>query len=217
MLMKAKGRLSILTGSLFLQALLFNTSYGMSADSNTQWQQVPIATKALRYYLESKGISPAGGEGMQFIHALAYAPSNPNIAYLGIDTDTIWKSTDGGTTWQRKSKGIASNGIVSITVDPINEKRVFVTGANYDGFGPILPINQNRLWAYIEHWTEAKTGNWSNKQIMENPAITRFGANLIAFAGNTIYAGTEKDGLLKSIDGGDMDDRGSLCDHRQDF
>ncbi|MEK7234281.1 MAG: putative Ig domain-containing protein [Elusimicrobiota bacterium] len=202
--MKAKGRLSILTGSLFLQALLFNTSYGMSADSNTQWQQVPIATKALRYYLESKGISPAGGEGMQFIHALAYAPSNPNIAYLGIDTDTIWKSTDGGTTWQRKSKGIASNGIVSITVDPINEKRVFVTGANYDGFwanladqsksplGIYRTLDGGENWQLVKQTDYGKPGNYA-----------RFGANLIAFAGNTIYAGTEKDGLLKSIDGGD--------------
>ncbi|HBR15330.1 MAG TPA: hypothetical protein DD723_07295 [Candidatus Omnitrophica bacterium] len=167
------------------------------------WQQVPITTKALRTYLESKDITPAGGEGMQFIHAIAYAPSNPNIAYLGVDTDTIWKSVDGGTTWQRKGKGINSNGIVSIAVDPNNENRVFATGAQYTDFWKnstnrsLMPLGIYR--------TLDGGGNWSLvKQTFYGTMGGDWGGITIAFAGaNTIYAGTDEEGLLRSTDGGD--------------
>ena len=174
-----------------------------TTQSGNQWQQVPITTKALRYYLESKGITPAGGEGMQFIHAITYAPSNPNIAYLGVDTDTIWKSVDGGTTWQRKGKGINSNGIISIAVDPNNENRVFATGAQYTSLWKnstnrsLMPLGIYRTLDGGENWSLVKrtfygsmSGDW--------------GAITIAFAGsNTIYAGTDEEGLLRSTDGGD--------------
>lgn len=209
------GKLYVNEGNLQLREVASDTDVNTGSNENgdslpidksKHWEQVPLSSKALRLYLENKGITPAGGEGMQFIHHIAYAPSNPKVAFLGVDTDTIWKSTDGGTTWRRKGKGIKSNGIISITVDPKNEKRVFVTGAQYTEFWGLMtdkrqmPLGIYRTLDGGENWKLVKQAYFGSMGWAEG----NWGANTISFAGdNTLYVGTDQDGLLKSTDGGD--------------
>src|SRR5262249_25760236 len=83
------------------------------------------------------------------IGSLAIAPSNPDIIYVGSGEglrrpdlsvgDGIYKSVDGGTTWQHL--GQADNGlrdaqqIGSIIVDPKDPNRVFVAAVGHP-YGP---------------------------------------------------------------------------------
>src|SRR5437763_551671 len=71
------------------------------------------------------------------IGAIGVAPSDPNIVYVGTgDADMrshisyvngIFKSTDGGNTWQPLTVGIPTEGLghIGITVAPTNNKRVY--------------------------------------------------------------------------------------------
>src|SRR5207247_759291 len=76
------------------------------------------------------------------IGAIAIAPSNPDILYVGsgeglqrpdLSTgDGIYKSTDGGTTWRPVVKGLptfAEDGLgrIGITVAPSEPRRLFAT------------------------------------------------------------------------------------------
>ena len=55
--------------------------------------------------------------------ALAFAPSNPDIAYLGGAGTGVLRSTDGGRTWQ--GAGLPGRTIWSLAVDPQDPQRVF--------------------------------------------------------------------------------------------
>lgn len=105
-----------------------DSNTGLQAESGTmnEWKQVPLRTK------EQRDAGLAGGEGMQMIWGLSYAPSNPEILYLVSDTSQVWKSIDGGNSWQMKHRGFLSNGGVSLVIGPNNENVVFAAGSVHD-------------------------------------------------------------------------------------
>lgn len=55
--------------------------------------------------------------------ALKFAPSNPQIAYLGTSGAGVYKSANGGNSWSQA--GLAGTKIVSLAVDAANPNRVF--------------------------------------------------------------------------------------------
>lgn len=70
-----------------------------------------------------------GGEGMQQIQSLCYAPSLPSIAYMGTDTSQVWRSDNGGKTWKHSSVGFASHGALSLLVHPLRSEVVWAIGS----------------------------------------------------------------------------------------
>lgn len=159
------------------------------------WEQVPLRS----YAQKEKGAF--GGEGMQMIFGIAYAYSNPETVYLVSDTSQVWKSTDGGSSWKMKHKGFFSNGGIAIAVDPVNEDIVFAAGSAH------------RL-AHSSHadGIYRSTDGGENWELVKSTAFFR-GREGEHFAFNPgsnddtktkiVYAGTHKDGLLYSDDGGD--------------
>ncbi|MBM2832849.1 MAG: hypothetical protein HW406_10 [Candidatus Brocadiaceae bacterium] len=142
-----------------------------------------------------------GGEGMQMVFGIAYATSNPNIVYMVSDTSQVWKSTDGGTTWQMKHKGFQANGGISIAVDPVNENVVFVAGSNAETYYVVSPADGiYRTLDGGENWSLVKqTPYFRGKE------GTHFAFDKSSPKDNRttlIYAGTHTEGLLKSVDGG---------------
>src|SRR5438034_5996976 len=79
------------------------------------------------------------------IGAVTVAPSNPNILYVGsgeglqrpdLSTgDGIYKSTDGGKTWQHLAGLRDAQQIAAILVDPRDANRVFVAAVGHP-YGP---------------------------------------------------------------------------------
>ncbi len=88
------------------------------------WRAIPLRSPS------QAGAGLCGGEGMQLARSLTFAPSNPSIAYMGVDTSQVWKSTDGGNSWVPVCTGFRATGAVSVVVDPLNEDVVFATGAS---------------------------------------------------------------------------------------
>ncbi len=78
-------------------------------------------------------LNVAGGDGFQYVQAIAYAPSNPRIVYLSTDQSGVWQSEDGGRNWEPRFNGFLSYGARSIAVDPLNPYVVLAAG--FLGFG----------------------------------------------------------------------------------
>ena len=56
------------------------------------------------------------------ITTIQYDPVNPNIIYLGAAFGGVWKSTDGGNTWNSKTDNEVSLSSGSIAIDPAKYK-----------------------------------------------------------------------------------------------
>lgn len=167
-------------------------------NTSSQWLQVPIRSSL------QKNLGLSGGEGWQAVQDIKYAPSNPSIVYLVVDTSGVWKSVDGGNSWKIKSKGFSTIGGQSMSVHPNNPNIVFVAGSN---MAVSATTPESQIAGALQGIFRTKNGgeSWT---LVKQAAIYRDrrskGASMFAFSGtNTVYAGTHYSGLLKSTDGGD--------------
>ncbi|MCX7853563.1 MAG: YCF48-related protein, partial [Caldilineales bacterium] len=58
------------------------------------------------------------------LHAIAFAPSNPNIIWLGTDGG-VFRSTDGGATWQQRNGNKGTLQFQSVALHPTDPNIVF--------------------------------------------------------------------------------------------
>ncbi len=151
------------------------------------------------------------------IGAIAVAPSNPNIIYVGSGEglhrpdlsvgDGMYKSTDGGQTWKRI--GLAdTEQIPQIAVDPANPDRVFVAALGHP-YGPnpqrgiFRTTDGGRTWQKVLYVND-NTGGSDVEIDPQNPQIVYAGL-WEAREGpweNGAWQGTHG-GLFQSTDGGD--------------
>ncbi|HVS38298.1 MAG TPA: hypothetical protein VMS17_22260 [Gemmataceae bacterium] len=151
------------------------------------------------------------------IGALAVAPSNPDILYVGsgeglqrpdLSTgDGVWKSTDGGKTW--KNMGLRDGQqIAAVLVDPGDPDRVFVAvlghpyGANEER-GVFRSTDGGKTWKKVLYKDE-NTGAVALAFDPRNPKTIY--ADLWAARQGPWENGQwhgEGSGLFKSTDGGD--------------
>ena len=69
----------------------------------------------------SPWIGPAGG----FVVCMTSHPTDPNILYAGSWGGGVYKTSDGGLTWENKSDGLVNYYINSIAIDPYNPKILY--------------------------------------------------------------------------------------------
>jgi photosystem II stability/assembly factor-like uncharacterized protein len=170
---------------------------------NADWEQVPIRS------INQKKAGMIGGEGMQMIQSIAYAPTNPKVVYMVSDTSQVWKSIDAGKSWRMKHKGFSANGGLSVVVDPINENIAFVAGSigtplsrnpSMDSYGGIFRTTDGgESWKLVKQTLYLKLDDGENggKYFAFEKAASDTNRT------KTIYAGTYNNGLLESKDGGD--------------
>lgn len=150
------------------------------------------------------------------IGALAIAPSNPDVIYVGsgeglqrpdLSTgDGIYKSLDAGKTWQHLGLR-AGEQISSIIVDPRDEKRVFVAVLGHP-YGPNVERGVFRSTDGGQTWEKVlyKDENTGAVALSFDPANSQtvYAALWAARQGpweNGAWQGPES-GLFKSVDGG---------------
>jgi photosystem II stability/assembly factor-like uncharacterized protein len=153
----------------------------------------------------------------QSIGALAVAPSNPRIIYAGSGEglhrpdlsvgDGIYKSIDGGATWQHLGLTDAQQ-IPQIAVDPTNPDRVFaaVLGHPYgsnEQRGVFRSLDGGKTWTRVLY-KDADTGASDLEIDPQHPEIVYaalWQARLGPAEDNHQFQGTGG-GLYKSTDGG---------------
>ncbi|HKJ34136.1 MAG TPA: YCF48-related protein [Balneolales bacterium] len=150
------------------------------------------------------------------VGAIAVAPSDPNVVYVGMGEsairgdmavgDGMYKSTDGGKTWQHV--GLSDTHVISrIAVDPNNPDIVYVAAlghvfANNKQRGIYRSTDGGKTWKKILY-VDDKTGGIDIEMDPNNPRVL-FAAMWESFRKPWIMSsGGKGSGLYKSTDGGD--------------
>lgn len=166
--------------------------------------------------------TPVGPEGADTVSSLAIDPLTPTTLYAWADGAGIFKSTDGGATWQSKSRGLEGSPYAShILVDPQNPSILYASHLNsksIDGgetwfrnaplvgsLGPsaLDPQNPSTVYAVETYYGAFKStdGGASWQQIALDIGIV---ASVVVdpHSSATLYAFIEEGGVFKSTDGG---------------
>jgi hypothetical protein len=125
---------------------------------------------------------------LTFISAIAVAPGNSDIIWLGYNDAVVYQSTNGTgahPTWTRKSPGSA-NTCTSLAIDPNNANTIY---ACFSGFGP---NNFYRTTDGGTTWTNLSAGL---------PAAPLHSVVVAPFNPNYIYVGSDL-GVFGSADQG---------------
>jgi hypothetical protein len=91
------------------------------------------------------------------INSIAVHPTNPNRIYIGAAAGGVWRSDDGGTTWNALTDtqcGLAI-GMASIAIDPVNPNIVYAgTGEPYGNLDAYLGCGVLRSTDGGTTWTQ---------------------------------------------------------------
>src|SRR4051812_46063986 len=92
---------------------------GAPAALDVKWAPMPIRSERQ----VSMGIK--GGEGGQCLHGIERARSDDKRIYLAVDVVGVWRSKDGGFSWEPcKNVGLHALGTSSIAAHPKDADRV---------------------------------------------------------------------------------------------
>ena len=105
-------------------------------EKGNEWQQVGMINDEYR----AKGMVQ-GGEGAQRMNAIAIS-SDGMFLVEGNDISIIHRSLDGGKTWEKCGRGLASNDNGAMAIDPNNSKKVLCYGN--DG----LYLSEDQAWSW---------------------------------------------------------------------
>ena len=120
------------------------------------------------------------------ITAVAVDPTDPQTVYVAALYDGIFRTRDGGATWQAVNQGLRSFFIYSLVLDPLQPTTLYA-GAQYSFVSKSLDRGDHWESQYIATFDSAYESVY---QLAVDPA--NFG---------TVYAATN-DGVWKTTDGG---------------
>lgn len=130
----------------------FQSVEGIDVTNNTnisRWEEIPIVTD------EMLRMGYSGGEGAQWPLCLTGDNKDGHLMFYGTDVGGIFKSIDGGNTWNKKNKGLYSQGICDIQIDPNNSNKVIAFGTNGPNIsyttGIYLSESEGEAWQFIKH------------------------------------------------------------------
>ena len=93
--------------------------------STQGWQPVPLMTAQQK----ADPSVAIGGEGAQWVRAVAWS-RDAKLALWGTDVGGLFRSRNGGDTWEPCNVGYTPRGTAGIAIDPGNSNRVLSVGAN---------------------------------------------------------------------------------------
>ncbi|MEO8151219.1 MAG: T9SS type A sorting domain-containing protein [Bacteroidia bacterium] len=126
------------------------------------------------------------------VSCIAFDPGNANIIYAGTPAGGVWKTTNGGTTWNCITNGIPLLGVSSICVDFSNSSVIYIlTGDGDSGYlystGVLKSFDGGLNWFSTALKFDAT-------QVVRGYAITQSGIDanlLLAATSNGIYQTTD--------------------------
>jgi photosystem II stability/assembly factor-like uncharacterized protein len=160
-----------------------------------------------------KTFKPSGLENTRNIHRIIPDPTNPNTVYVGAIGNPygvhpergVFKTTDGGLTWQKVLYTNDTSGIADMIMDSKNPNKLFAAmwqhsrspwslNSGGKGSGLFVTLNGGKTW-----------DNIAGKNGLPEMPYGRIGLTQCHDMPNRIYALIEskKSALYKSDDGGD--------------
>lgn len=71
--------------------------------------------------------------GMGRVNTIAFNGSDTSILYIGSPSGGVWKSTDGGASWQPKGDDFPNMGVSDIVINPVDTDILYLATGDYDG------------------------------------------------------------------------------------
>ena len=122
----------------------------------------------------------------------AYDPVDPNIVYLGPANGGVWKSTNGGLSWQPLTDQQASLSMGAIEVDPNNRNIIYAgtgeatySGTSYYGKGVLKSTDSGLTWTLNSSGLPSTT-YFSRLKVRPNNSVQL----LAALGNNGLYRST---------------------------
>lgn len=132
--------------------------------------------------------------GLGRVDRMAFHPTDPNIIFIGTPAGGLWKTTNGGTTWNPVDEYLPSLGISGIVISPNNPNVMYVLTGCGDGggvassSGVFKSTNGGDTWENTDVLT---TGFFSGYELIMNPDNDQ-----------NLFAATSA-GIYRTFDGGD--------------
>ncbi|MFC1733885.1 T9SS type A sorting domain-containing protein [candidate division KSB1 bacterium] len=140
-------------------------------------------------YLPGNGTSQPNGLGR--VNAVAFHPTNSNIIYVAAPSGGLWKTTNGGSTWNVLTDSLPTLGVSSILIHPTNTNIIYIgTGDRDAGDAPGLGVMRSTDGGLSWSFSNSGMGNCTVGMMIMDPT------NL-----NTILAATSG-GIFRSTNGG---------------
>lgn len=169
------------------------TALKARAQNAPNWIALPIVTEeALKAGLK-------GGEGSQWPRALAISPTEPDFMMMATDVGGLYRSLNGGRSWQVCMVGWDSRGGNAFAIDPKNSSRIIGVGGNGNDFGNFnglyLSTDKGASW---KHTLPFAIGNDDRESLAYDPSSFNKTLGYCTVA----YFDSRDQGLMKTIDGG---------------
>ena len=194
-------RLSLLPMALMFLLLMPKTGRSQSAD---------LDVSTLEEALQFRCIGPfRGGRSA----AVTGVPGDPMTFYMGATGGGVWKTTNGGSTWENISDGFFGGSIGAVAVSPSHPNVLYVGGGEVTVRGNVSPgtgmyksIDGGRSWAAIGL---EKSRHIPRIRIHpDNPDIV-----YVAVLGD-LFADSDERGVFKSTNGGESWERMLFANER---
>ncbi|MBX7236335.1 MAG: peptidoglycan DD-metalloendopeptidase family protein [Caldilineales bacterium] len=109
-----------------------------------------LGTTSGAYYTMDGGVNWWGGGGLptETIRALAVAHVDANVVYAGTATRGIYRSADGGATWQSTNNGLGNVEARALAIDPFNPQVIYA--GRDDGGGVYRSVDGGANWSAFD-------------------------------------------------------------------
>ncbi|MFO1412747.1 MAG: FG-GAP-like repeat-containing protein [Burkholderiales bacterium] len=169
-----------------------NNSNTMLVGARSLWRSANVkATTPLWASIKA----PDGGGSLNHISAVAVAPGNPDLIWVGHNHGEVYCTTNGTATtptWIKVTALTATRMVLRILVDPSNSNRVFVAYGGYNA-GNLQELTHGSQVCQAAPTVTDRHGNLPQSPIR---GLARHPTNA-----NWLYAGTEV-GVFATTDGG---------------
>ncbi|MDC6366343.1 MULTISPECIES: WD40/YVTN/BNR-like repeat-containing protein [Flavobacteriaceae] len=181
-----------------LLALCFFTLSSQAQRRNKNTQNIPQYPEELYSSLEYRLVGPfRGGRSA----AVTGVSGEPNLFYFGATGGGVWKTTDGGRTWENISDGYFGGSIGAVEVAQSDPNVIYVGGGE-------KTLRGNVSSGYGIWKTEDAGKTWEKAGLEKSRHVPRirihptdYNVVYAAVLGN-IYKPTKERGVYKSTDGG---------------
>ncbi|MGB5203721.1 MAG: glycosyl hydrolase [Eudoraea sp.] len=163
-------------------------------NSNTQTEYPEVLYSSLEYRL----VGPfRGGRSA----AVTGVPGEPNLFYFGSTGGGVWKTIDGGRTWENISDGFFGGSVGAVEVAKSDPNVIYVGGGE-------KTLRGNVSSGYGVWKTEDAGKTWKSVGLKKSRHVPRIRIHpdnpdiLYAAVLGNIYKPTQERGIFKSTDGG---------------
>lgn len=180
-----------------LSTFAFGISFLLSVTTAKGQQISPLE----KYYnsLEWRSIGPyRGGRSC----AVTGVPGKPNLFYFGATGGGVWKTLDGGRSWENISDGFFGGSVGAIAVAQSDHNVIYVGGGE-------KTVRGNVSYGYGVWKSEDAGRTWKSMGLPDSRHISRIRIHptdpdivYAAVMGN-LFAPSQERGLYKSVDGGE--------------